>query len=85
MFESISSKPKYQSTVLKMDRCILQRLVAAHEAGRFVDLSFGLSTELMPGPIILFKLNKEHRTGNKSIDTNNIDILGSGYSLMITF
>ena len=54
----------------KMDRHIMQRLIAAYEAGRTVDLSNILKHELVSVPLSLSEMDGSLRTGNKAVLMN---------------
>ena len=56
-----------ESTTIKADRNILQRLITAYDAGRKVDLHNILQYELINVPIALAHTNGSLRTGNKAI------------------
>ncbi|KAK5642681.1 hypothetical protein RI129_008848 [Pyrocoelia pectoralis] len=58
---------KLDHKILKADRSILQRLLAATSAGRTVDLDAILQHELLPVPIALAEMNGCLRTGNKAL------------------
>ena len=75
-----SSKEKDQTTILRADRNVLQRLIIAYEAGCKVDLHSVLQYELMPVPMALAEMNGSLRTGQKSILA---DILTSGINCPI--
>ena len=53
--------------MIKADRNILQRLIAAYEASRNVNLIEILKHELMPTPLSITLINGNLRTGSKAI------------------
>ena len=65
-------KVKDKEHIIKADRSILQRLIAAYEAGRPVNLAGILQHELLPVPISLAEMNGTLRSGSKSILTEVI-------------
>ena len=54
-------------TILQVDRSIMQRLIAAYQAGREVNMSENMKHELMPVPISLANIDGTLRTGDKSL------------------
>ncbi|MES9880098.1 MAG: hypothetical protein ABW185_04375 [Sedimenticola sp.] len=58
---------KGNTSTMKVDRNILQRLITAYQAGRKVDLDEILQHELMPVPVAIASTNGSLRTGNKSV------------------
>lgn len=56
--------------VAKMDRHVMQRLIAGYESGRSVDLSNILKHELVTVPLSLTDMDGSLRTGNKAVLMN---------------
>ena len=60
------SKLKDKQPALKIDRTVLQRLIASYADGRQVNMKKILQHELMPIPISLAETNGALRTGSKT-------------------
>jgi hypothetical protein len=68
LFEVQQSDSHSKKTItVKVDRNILQRLIAAYEAGRPVNLNNILIHELFAVPLALAEVNGQLRTGSKAI------------------
>lgn len=68
LYEVIRKGSKTEKeTVLQADRCILQRLIAAYQAGRNVNMEEILQHELMSVPLSLAETNGMLRSGDKKI------------------
>ena len=62
-----SNLEKRKKTVINKDRNLLQRLIAAYEAGREVNLHTILKHEFMPFPVAIAEMNGSLRAGSKSL------------------
>ena len=69
LYKPVKVKDEHMK-VAKMDRQVMQRLIAAYEAGRSVDLSNVLKYKLVPVPLSLTEMDGSLRTGNKAVLMN---------------
>ena len=60
------SKDSEKSSIVKVDRNVMKRLITAYEAGRDVNLAEVLQHELIPVPVAIAELNGSLKSGKKA-------------------
>ena len=60
------SRDSEKSSIVKVDRNVMKRLITAYEAGRDVNLAEVLQHELMPVPVSIAELNGNLKSGTKA-------------------